>query len=257
MRVLLTSLLVLFLISCKKEIKTVVSKPEVPVKVTEEKAPEEVELKEISFLEFFETFMSDMEYQKSRVDFPVFMMKEKVKSNDWMAIDFLQHAEFYPYLLQDTLKPKQVEKQLVHIIDFNQNIYTDYHFLRSLDQWKLTKIESSELDSLNENEFVGFLIRFSLDADFQRAHIAFPLKEVTMEIDSLTTFKASQIPVEEWEFFDFISEIQYLIIFNQQPLNPNTQYIELRGNENGISVTYTFQKINGEWMFVQIDDQST
>jgi len=53
MRVLLTSLLVLFLISCKKENKTVVTKPEEPVKVTEEKAPEKVALQEISFLEFF------------------------------------------------------------------------------------------------------------------------------------------------------------------------------------------------------------
>jgi len=257
MRVLFASILVMFLISCKKENKTVVSKPEETLTVTEEKVPEKTDFLEVSFLEFFETFLKDMEYQKSRVDFPVHVMGEKVKSNDWIVVDFLQQAEFFPYLLQDTLKPKQVDKQLVHIIDFNQNTYTDYYFEKSIDNWKLSKIESSELDSLTENEFVGFLIKFSLDADFQRSHIAFPLKEVTMEMDSITTFKTSQIPVEEWEFFDFISEIQYLIIIHEKPLNPNTQHIHLRGNENGISVEYIFQKINGEWMFVQINDQST
>jgi len=39
--------------------------------------------------------------------------------------------------------------------------------------------------------------------------------------------------------------------------NNTSATIEVRGIDNGIMVDYLFEKINGTWMLIEIDDSST
>jgi hypothetical protein len=260
MRIITCVFVVFFIFSCKNEIKKPISeiKPEV---VKPEKKTEKPEFQEKSFIEFFELFLQNPEFQKSRIDFPVLKNGEEIKSSEWENISTFENGEFYPYLYQNNTAQDNEDTSIVqlkvNVIDFQSNTFTDYLFDKSLEKWKLTGINNSSIDSIVENEFVTFLYQFSQDPDFQKNHMVFPLKATTLELDSISNITSSEIGIEEWEFFDFINEIRFLIIINLPESNENYRHIFLRGIDNGISVEYLFDKINGEWHFIQINDEST
>lgn len=263
-----TTYIVIFLYvftSCKNETKkTIVQKEEVKDSVQKETPvlTDSLEVKDSSFVDFMELFFQNMDFQKSRVDFPVNQFGISTESDKWLGIEQLVSNEFYPYLIPDTLDLRKVNlldgNQSVTIVDFNQNTFTNYTFSKISNQWKLKSIEDSTLDSLPENNFLTFITEFSSDADFQKSHIAFPLKDISWQFEEDGYKKIiSQITVDEWEFFELSKEIKFLIIIdNLSKINTDNRYIYLNGNDNGINIHYRFEKREGEWYFTQIEDLS-
>lgn len=112
-----------------------------------------------------------------------------------------------------------------------------------------------------DNNFNNFIDKFSIDSTFQVSRTKFPLKIKWYDIDNdrdSIIYKDSS----SFELMDFgkkKSKGQYdqweqKIVVDK---NNTSATIEVRGIDNGIMVDYLFEKINGTWMLIEIDDSST
>ncbi|MBK7223981.1 MAG: DUF4348 domain-containing protein [Saprospiraceae bacterium] len=111
------------------------------------------------------------------------------------------------------------------------------------------------------NNFNAFVDKFSSDSTFQLSRTKFPLKIKWYDIDN---DKDSLIYKERssFEMMDFrkkkstgqYDQWEQKIVVDK---NNTSATIEIRGIENGIMVDYLFEKINGAWMLIEIDDSST
>ena len=121
-------------------------------------------------------------------------------------------------------------------------------------------ILSSDIENV-DNHFDVFIEQFSRDTAFQLKRIKFPLriKQYDIENDKDTIIYKSR---SVFEMMDFrkkksLSSLdqwkQEIILYKSQ----SKATIEIRGIENGIMVDYYFEKSDGKWMLVGIDDSST
>ena len=112
-----------------------------------------------------------------------------------------------------------------------------------------------------DNNFNDFIDKFSTDSTFQLSRTKFPLKtkwyDLDNDRDSLIYRERSSF--EMMDFRKKKSTGQYdqweqRIVVDK---NNTSAIIGFRGIENGIMVDYLFEKINGAWMLIEVDDSST
>lgn len=112
-----------------------------------------------------------------------------------------------------------------------------------------------------DNTFNDFIEKFSTDSTFQISRTKFPLETKWYDLDNdrdsliykdRSSFemmdlrkKKSTGQYDQWE--------QKIVVDK----NNTSATIEIRGVENGIIVDYLFEKINGVWMLIAINDSST
>jgi hypothetical protein len=119
-------------------------------------------------------------------------------------------------------------------------------------------IPTKETIDSNFNDFVD---KFSSDSTFQLSRTKFPLKIKWYDLDN---DKDSIIYKDrsDFEMMDFrkkksrgqYDQWEQKIVVDK---NNTSATIEIRGIENGIMVDYLFEKINGAWMLIELDDSST
>jgi len=118
----------------------------------------------------------------------------------------------------------------------------------------------SEIDKV-DTDFNTFIELFSQDTAFQRKRTKFPLriKQYDIENDKDTIIYNWHSGFEVMDFRRKKSDSRY-DQWEQQIVvdkNQTKATIEIRGIENGIMVDYYFEKKDGRWMLVSIDDSST
>lgn len=267
MRNVFSILVFLTLISCKNEtVKTNIEQHD-KIKNTHVKTSktlqDSIPIEEDDFfMAFFEKFITDTTFQKSRVNFPFEYYGEKYAEKDWENITSFYSKEFFSYILPENIgfetDQTSLEQISVDVIEFPDQDVRTYQFEKIKGLWKLKSVYGQNLQDLKENDFMQFLIEFSRSADYQKNHIIFPIKETLLDLQNNEVKEIqSEVKLEEWEFFNLNEELGMLIIVNAQNVDKKNKSIYLRGNKNGIAVTYQFEKINGEWRFVEIVDHST
>jgi hypothetical protein len=112
-----------------------------------------------------------------------------------------------------------------------------------------------------DNNFSSFIDKFSTDTAFQLQRTKYPLKIRQYDIDIGKDTILYQQP-SEFEKMDFrkkrsgsgFNQWKQEIVVDK---NENNAIIQIRGIENGIMVDYYFEKKNGRWMLVSVEDSST
>lgn len=112
-----------------------------------------------------------------------------------------------------------------------------------------------------DNNFNDFINKFSTDSTFQISRTKFPLKTKWYDIDNDkdSLFYKDRASFEMMDFRKKKSTGQYdqweqkIVVAK----NNTSATIEIRGIDNGIMVEYLFEKINGAWMLIEMDDSST
>lgn len=112
-----------------------------------------------------------------------------------------------------------------------------------------------------DNDFYDFIEKFSADSTFQLSRTKFPLKTkwYDMDNDSDSIIYKDRSKFELMDFRKKKSTGQYDLWEQKVVIGKDNASvtIEIRGVENGIMVDYLFEKINGAWMLIEIDDSST
>ena len=215
-----------------------------------------------SFVDFFEKFMWDKEFQQSRVVFPIELNDNHIKSSEeWRHITFYTANEYIPTLTSDTLsifdKDVKLESIKMFIVDFKKEIAESFAFKKVNKSWCLKNSKKTTFANLPDLDFINFLTKFSKDSIFQIKSISFPITESFADTDNDYETAIKTIKQEDWKFWKLTDDLnQFMILSNVQTAN-KYRNIFFRGVENGIWVKYTFEKINGNWKLIRLEDYST
>jgi len=215
-----------------------------------------------SFMDFFETFMWDKNFQKSRINFPITIEDDMIiiDKSKWKHIPFYSSEEYYPILHFDTTTyfEKDIKTSDVGLIiaNFKTKRITKYNFEKKANKWFLTGMEKQSIEKIPDLDFISFIKEYSQDTTFQKKHTQFPLTKLFSDPDKDYEITQTTITKEKWENFNIIKGIKNLMILTNTEKSNKYRNIYFRGVENGILVKYTFEKKNGEWMFIKLEDYS-
>lgn len=215
-----------------------------------------------SFVDFFEKFMWDKAYQKSRLLFPiVFNGKEFKNSEKWKHLPFYTQDAYIPTMTSDTLsifdKDIKLESLKMFILDFKKQTAESFTFKKANKKWHLKNAEEASFNRLPDVEFINFLTKFSTDSVFQNKSISFPIVEHYADAENNYENAQRTIKQEYWKFWKLTDELHHLLILTDIQEENKYRNIFFRGVENGIWVKYTFERINGNWILIKLEDHST
>ena len=112
-----------------------------------------------------------------------------------------------------------------------------------------------------DDNFNSFLEVFSKDSLFQISRVKFPFVQNEWIDPEKGTVK-KLIDKKTYEILDFRypkdAQTRKFDRYTQKAkVNKNKIVIEIRGIDNGIYSDYFFEKINGKWMLISCNEQST
>jgi hypothetical protein len=260
MKQILLFILIILLLSCNFEKKQ--------INETTDKNTNNVEMKtaeikiDSSFLDFFEKFMWDKEFQKSRVLFPIQLNGIEIKTlGEWKYLPFYTQSEYIPTLTSDTLsifdKDLNLKSTEMCIVDFKKNNAEYFEFEKANKLWCLKKYKKTTLKNVPDFEFMDFLVKFSNDSLFQIKNISFPLSESFADSDNDYEIATKTSKLDDWKFWKLTDDINRLLILSNIQTDNKYRNIFFRGVENGIYIKYTFEKLNGNWKLIRLEDYST
>jgi hypothetical protein len=214
------------------------------------------------FMLFFENFMWNKEFQKSRIVFP-FRQDDNYISNskNWKHLSFYAESKYIPVLNSDTitLSEKDVETTTVgmFIVNFKSKTVTNYSFTKNENKWFLVSSASQSMESVPDNEFIYFLTKFSEDSVFQISHIVFPLPESYTDPEKDYETAETTLLQAEWRHLELVDFENNLLLLSNIDTNHKYRILYYRGVENGINVKFTFERIDGSWELIKLEDYST
>ncbi|WP_194778670.1 DUF4348 domain-containing protein [Pararhodonellum marinum] len=253
-------MLIIFMLSCNSEKNQKNEMTAMEISNTEMKT---AEIKgDSSFVDFFEKFMWNREFQKSRVVFPIKLKDNNIKSSEeWRHLPFYTANAYIPTLTSDTLsifdKDVKLESTIMFTVDFKKEIAESFAFKKVNKNWYLKNSKKTTFANLPDLDFINFLTKFSKDSIFQVKSISFPITESFADSDNDYETATKTIKQEDWEFWKLTDDINQLMILSNVQADNKYRNIFFRGVENGIWVKYTFEKINGNWKLIKIEDYST
>jgi hypothetical protein len=222
-----------------------------------------IEMKtDTSFIDFFEKFMWDKKFQQSRVLFPIELNGNKIMiSEEWNHLPFYAQNDYIPTLTSDTLsifdKDLNLESNKMFIIDFKNEIVKSFVFEKVNKNWHLKNSNRTNFSNLPDLDFINFLIKFSNDSIFQIKSISFPLKESFADTENDYEITTKSIKQYDWKFWKLTNDINQLLILADIQIDNKYRNIFFRGVENGILMKYIFERINGNWKLIKLEDYST
>jgi hypothetical protein len=109
-----------------------------------------------------------------------------------------------------------------------------------------------------DEDFNTFLKFFNKDSVFQVSRVKFPLEITELETDNFESIKRI-IKSNNYRMVQLIDNkdaktAAYSLVTN---VKNNKVIIEIKGIDNGIYNEFEFEKINGKWMLITWNDQST
>jgi len=132
------------------------------------------------FMDFFETFMWDTTFQKSRITFPITIDNETISdSSQWKHLSFYSTKEYYPILHFDTTSyfERDIHETSIGLIiaNFKRDKITRYSFVKKSNNWFLTSSKRISIEEIPDIEFIDFIKEYSRDSIFQKNHTQFPV----------------------------------------------------------------------------------
>jgi hypothetical protein len=121
--------------------------------------------------------------------------------------------------------------------------------------------QSEKLSDSVDSSFDSFIKKFNSDSMFQMTRIKFPLKTTSYKVDTDTdtTFYINNDNFQRLDFYDNRNQSKVKAWKTTAKVNEQGKdgQILLQGIENGIDIVYLFEKIDGEWTLVAVEDRST
>ncbi|MGE5456822.1 MAG: DUF4348 domain-containing protein [Methanococcaceae archaeon] len=220
--------------------------------------------------DFYYRFTSDTGFQLQRIKFPVEIQIDNenitVQKTDWIHDNLFSNLQ-YTTQIADFNKSgfdynaDYGDKSIFSWIYPSLNKRKDYYFIREKNRWYLSRIIISKMNNEDPENFISFLQRFMNDPEFQIKRTKFPFKVTTWtgsEEESRDTTYFQEL--SEWSFFSLYNGLDSLTNFvnDWDPGIKENDKLNLfvGGMENGISVTYNFEKIDNSWILTGLQDKS-
>ena len=206
------------------------------------------------FSDFFIDFIRYPENQAKHVQFPLKADNMIVKNSaSYNPIPFPSRNNI-PILCSDSLNAIMgLPSSIVSIVQFNRETAYNYVFEQRNKGWKLLSYKNETIQTLEEVDFLNFLMQYSKDESFQMKHTIFPFP--------YRIYKSSRRDGEpennllmprEWVALDFIATFPSLCVFNSNNQAPNRQLFVFKGTK--AARFFNFIRINKKWYLIEIEE---
>lgn len=220
--------------------------------------------------DFYYRFCSDTAFQLERIKFPIAMEKD----NEYLSVQKTgwKHDNLFLNLQYTTRIAGVDDAEFDYGADYGDrsvfswiypslNKRKDYYFIREHNLWYLSKITVSKMDTEDPESFIIFLQRYMNDSGFQVSRTKFPFRISTWtgyeEENRDTTYF---VELSGWNFFSLYNGLDSLTNFvnGWDPVIKENDKLNLHvgGMENGLSVTYHFEKTGDKWFLTGLQDDS-
>lgn len=215
------------------------------------------------FDDFFFNFSANKKLQKSRIQFPL----PVVKSNDttmltekqWKMEHFFMRQDFYTLVFDNrrqmnVVKDTTIGHVVVEKIYLNKKYVKQYVFDRTRGQWMMTSIVYQSLKNNQNASFLQFYHQFVTDSTFQVSSINDPLEFTGPDPDNDFGTMDGILAPEQWDSFapELPSDMIYNILYGQTYTASNQKIFVIRGIANGLETELTFKRKNKQWKLYKL-----
>lgn len=222
---------------------------------------------DILFDDFFFNFASDSKFQNQRIQFPLKVKDSnanlELTREDWHQYNRFKAQEFYSVIyerendmdLQNDTSLNEVSVEWIYLKD---EYIEKFNFHRINGKWTLTDIDKDDIHRSPNSSFLQFYAKFVSDSTFQRENLADHIKFITPSEDSDEPTTTEDIDKDEW--FEMQSDMPVLhdvlvnINYGQTCISQNRKTLLIKGVSNGLYVKFKFDKRNGEWTLIEIEN---
>jgi putative lipoprotein len=216
------------------------------------------------FDDFAFAFMKNRKFQRSRISFPlpytIDGQLKHISRNAWRFDRMYSAHEVYT-LIFDSHKGTKMSKDtsvrnvVVEELNLELQRVKSYRFERKSGEWMLTSLNEQPMEESVNSDFYNFYHHFATDDDFQKTHVAEPIKFSTYDEDNFQRISGT-ISSAQWK--DFAPELPHSqltnILYGQTYKNSKLRVLSISSLSGGMASSLTFKKKNGEWMLTQIEN---
>lgn len=227
---------------------------------------------EYSIFDFYNKFASKKDFQLTRIKNPLHIdtygKNSIVFKEDWVHDSLFIKLDYITHIYDSFDKEFEWDedpgnKAAISWMSPLKREKKDYYFIKEDGKWFLSQIVTTRLSSKDSDSFLPFLVKFMTDSIFQVSRVRFPIKlkaysESDEEFaDNDTTLELSE---SNWRNISINDGLRHLTNFtnswNTDIKEGIQKKIYLSGVDNGIYVNYYFEKDNGKWFLVNLEDFS-
>lgn len=214
------------------------------------------ENQKLTFGEFLYRRFLREECQHKFVRYPIAAGSTHIKTKtDWELELFYPDKDYFIIITKDSLDSfEQIPRgDTLQVTEFtaNNSYAKEFTFMYEDTAWFLTKISFVDIQEIDDLSFVNFLSAFSISSAFQKKHIAYPFISKYLNYDDYSELTDS-LYAWNWKELDFRGS--YLLLNDGTDNNFRTYHVA--GLNNGITITYLFEKVGGNWKLLQSEDYS-
>lgn len=218
-----------------------------------------------NFDDFFYSFVSDEDFQKQRVHFPLHCTSEEgadLSESEWDTEQRFASQEIYCVLF-DREKDFEIQKDTslrevnVSWVSLTQGRFQTFRFIRPHKQWRLADFNMGQLSKSRQAHFLKFYAQFVTDTIFQLERVNFPLCLVVQPEDGSEKIE-TQLSPDEWSEYrselPLPTHVMTLIDYGQASLSENRKILMMEALSSGYSITFKFDRTNEQWKLYQVEN---
>lgn len=218
------------------------------------------------FADFIYSYTTNRSFQFRRTDFPLRKYENGKFAGTVDRIDWKFEKLYYKHSLHIiildgekdlnnliSLRPDTVR---VEWLRFSKKKCKQYVFARENGCWRMNRINYSSIDKHPDADFLKFYERFAADSVFQSEHLNEMIDFITFDEDNHYNKIEGIIESDQWPAFH--PELPAYDIFNidygLKLKNQNVRVVSVRGNSNGMSSMFKFERHKGSWKLVKFEN---
>lgn len=216
------------------------------------------------FDDFIYSYMRVRRFQLERTVFPlpnyVDGQNRPIAKSAWKFDPMYKNLDVYT-LIFDSSRSIKAEKDtsLRHVVFewayLEKHRVKQYVFDKVDGQWRLTRLESHDMNRNVNSDFYNFYRRFSVDKKFQKSHIKEPFAFKTYDYENFQSIEGL-LDVEQWPDYrpklpsGTITNINY----GQSYANSRRRVLMICSQSGGMGCSLTFERYGKDWRLVRLEN---
>ena len=216
------------------------------------------------FDDFIFSFMSNRDYQFSRITFPLPYTNEGrttlITQDRWRFDSIYANEDFFVAIFDNMASMKLEKDTNVNSVNvtwlyLKYGKTKNYDFERVNGRWNLVKLDVNAVGQNEDADFLQFYTKFSADDDYQNKHLAEKIVFKSYDYENSQDV-SGYVEADQWESFrPYIPSDAFVSVnYGQTAGKGDTRYFVIRGISNSMMNVLRFEKRAKMWQLVEFEN---